>query len=500
LKRSKDLAAVDLGAQSGRVATGRFDGARLELSHVHRFPNRAVQTGGRLSWDVLRLWTDALDGLEAAARAAGRLDSIGIDSWGVDFALLDANGHLLANPVAYRDTRRAAAFEPTLGRLPPRELYERTGIQLLPINSVFELAAMASERDPLLEAAGTLLLIADLFVYWLSGVRVAEFTLASTTQCLDARTGGWAVDLLERIEVPAHIFPELVPPASVVGAVTPAVAEELGLPGDGATVVAVATHDTASAVAAVPFRHPGSAYISAGTWSLVGVETAAPVVDDATFHANLTNEGGIAGTSRLLRNVPGLWLLEECRHAWAHQGASYSFDELLELARGAPPVASLIDPDDPRFAVPGDMPARIREVCAETGQEPPANPAEVTRCILESLALKHAYVLDLLRTAGGAQPGEVHLVGGGARNPLLCRFTASATGLPVLAGPEEAAVVGNLLAQLMALGEVAGIDEARELVRASTRTQAYEPEDADTWREARERFADLFTESVETPA
>jgi rhamnulokinase len=337
-------------------------------------------------------------------------------------------------------------------------------------------------------------MIPDLFHYWLAGTRVGERTNATTTQCLDAHNGAWATDLLERLDVPAAMLPELVEPGTRLGALAPDVAAETGL--GSPAVVAVGTHDTASAVAAIPFRSPGSAYVSAGTWSLVGLEVAEPAITDASFAANLTNEGGVGGTFRLLRNVTGLWLLHECRRSWAAAGRPFAFDELVELAEDAEPLRSLIDPNDPAFATPGDMPARMRDACAATGQPLPEEPAAVTRCILESLALKHAETVELLASVTGAGPLELHVVGGGARNEPLCRWTASASELPVLAGPEEATLLGNLLVQAIALGELGSLAEAREVVRASFAPRVHEPEPSSRWREARVRFAALRAAKV----
>ena len=485
------LAAVDLGAQSGRVAVGRFDGERLSVTEVHRFENAPVRARGTLHWDILRLYQEALAGLRAAAREAGRVDSVAVDAWGVDFGLVDRSGRLVQNPVHYRDGRRAHAMDALLERVPARELYERTGIQLMPINTVFELGAMAAEDDPALAAAETLLLIPDLVHYWLCGARSTEHTNATTTQCFDPRAGGWATDLLERLDVPAALMPEVVQPGTPLAPLSRDVAEDTGL-GD-AVVVAAATHDTGSAVAAVPFREPGSAFVSAGTWSLVGVEVLEPVITDAAFAANLTNEGGVAGTFRLLRNVTGLWLVHECRRAWALEGSDYSFDQLVALAKEAPPLRSFVEPNDPAFAEPGDMPARIRAFCAHTGQPEPGEAGAVVRCILESLALKHAQTVELLATVTGVAPREIHVVGGGARNELLCRWTAEASGLPVLAGPEEATLLGNLLVQAMSLGEIASLAEAREIVARSVAPAVYEPRETAEWSEARERFAAAVT-------
>jgi rhamnulokinase len=481
----RTLAAVDLGAQSGRVAVGRYDGSRLSIDVVHRFPNVPVRVRGTLHWDVLRLYADVLEGLRVAARA-GAVDSVAVDSWAVDFGLLDRAGRLIQNPVHYRDSRRAAAVDGVFARVPPRELYDRTGIQLLPINTVFELAAMAADSDPVLAAADRLLLIPDLFHYWLCGSTTTEFTNATTTQCFDARAGAWATDLVERLGIPARLFPDVVDPGTELGAVTD---EESGV--DGAAVVAAATHDTASAVAGAPLTGERSAFLSVGTWSLVGVESSEPVQGDAAYRANLTNEGGVAGTFRVLRNVTGLWLLQECRRTWSLRGSEPSIEELVRAARAAAPLQSLVDPNDPLFAPPGDMPSRIAEYCERTGQRRPEDEGAIVRCIFESLALKHAECIDLLGEVTGRSLDELHVIGGGANNELLCEWTACAAEKPVHAGPDEATLVGNILVQAMALGEISSLEEGRELVRASFVRRTYEPNTHGTWREARERFAAL---------
>jgi rhamnulokinase len=348
---------------------------------------------------------------------------------------------------------------------------------------------MAAERDPALGAARSLLMIPDLLQYWLCGAKTSEFTNATTTQCFDPRAGAWATDVLERLDVPTRILPEVVPPGTRLAPLAAGVADETGL--GSADVVAVATHDTGSAVAAVPFRDRESVFISAGTWSLVGLEVDAPVIDDASFAANLTNEGGVGGTFRLLRNVTGLWLLHECQRRWALEGHPHSFADLAALADDAPALRSFVDPDDPVFAEPGDVPARVRTYCAETEQEEPRDHAGVVRCVLESLALKHAETIEAVAAVAGVSPREAHVVGGGARNELLCRWTANASGLPVLAGPEEATLVGNLLVQAMSLGEIASLGEGREVVRQSFPQATYEPASTSAWLEARERFASL---------
>jgi len=485
------MVSIDLGAQSGRVALGRFDGAALSVDELHRFPNVPVRVSGTLHWDVLRLHDGILEGLRAAGRlAGGRVDSVGVDTWGLDFGLLDRAGRLVQNPVHHRDRRLGGSMESAFAQVPARELYERTGIQLMQINSVYQLRAMVDAGDPALEAAETLLMMPDLFHYWLSGVRASEWTEATTSQCFDPRAGGWALDLVERLGIPPRLFAEVVPPGTVLGELQDDVAEETRL--HGALVVAPASHDTASAVAAVPFRQAGSAYVSSGTWSLVGVEVVAPVIDERTFDANLTNEGGAGGTFRLLKNVIGLWLLHECRRTWAHDSQAFEYAELVALAEAAPARRAFVDPNDPVFLPPGDMPRRIREACARTGQEPPQEPGEVVRCVLESLALKYRQTIELLGAATGEVPPEIHVVGGGALNRPLCQWTADATGLPVLAGPAEATEIGNLAVQAMALGELGSLEEAREVVRGSFAPEVYEPADRAAWGEAYGRFTELF--------
>jgi rhamnulokinase len=485
---SRTLAAVDLGAQSGRVAVGRFDGERLEVEEVHRFANVPTQSGGILQWDIPRLQAEVREGLRAATRDA-RIESVAVDSWAVDFGLLDDAGELIRNPVHYRDTRRLDAFETVLARIPGRELYERTAIQLLPINTINELAAMVAERDPALATARRLLMIPDLFHHWLCGSETTELTNASTTQCFDPHTADWARDLLDRLGIPTALLPEVVAPGTRLEVVGADIASETGL--GGATVVATATHDTGAAVASVPMTGDRAAYLSVGTWSLVGIESDAPIVSEAAYRANLTNEAGVAGTFRFLRNITGLWLLHECRRAWAEAGRSYGFAELVDLARSAPAHRSLIDPNDAVFIEPGDMPGRIVSYCEETGQETPPDDASIVRCILESLALKHAETVTLLTRVTGRELDELHVVGGGANNELLCAWTAEAAQRPVLAGPAEATLVGNLLVQALALGEISSLAEGRELVRRSFVPRMYEPTAGGAWDDARGRFETL---------
>jgi rhamnulokinase len=487
------MAAIDLGAQSGRVVVGRFDGKRLTIDEIHRFENVPVLAAGTLHWDALRLYEEVLRGLAAAAREPGGVDSVGVDSWGVDFALVDRAGSLVGNPVHHRDRRTEGVMERVLARVPARELYERTGIQLMPINTVFQLFAMAEAGDRALEVAHGLLFMPDLFHFWLSGVASCELTNATTSQCYDPRAQAWATDILARLGLPAEVFRETVLPSTVLGPLRRQVGERTHL--RRAVVVAPATHDTGSAVAAVPLRDRSSIYISAGSWSLVGVELTAPLITEETFAANLTNEGGVGGTVRLLRNVDGLWLLHECRQAWKAEGHDWDFEELVRMAEASPPLQSFVEPNDPRFLAPGDLPARIRAFCAETGQAVPTEPGEVVRCVLESLAFKHRQTILLLAATTGAAPSEVHIVGGGALNVPLCQWTADAAALPVLAGPVEATAIGNLAAQAIALGEVGSLDEARRVIRASFEPTVYEPSSSSAWLEAVDRFDQIAANS-----
>jgi rhamnulokinase len=421
---------------------------------------------------------------------SGQIAGIGVDSWGVDFGLLDRDGVLISNPYAYRDSRTVRMMERAFERAPRWDIYRTTGIQFMQINTLYQLLAM--EDSPLLDIAQTLLLIPDLLNYWLTGEKACEFTDTTTTQLYDLMSGDWAWDLLERMGIPSRIFPAIVQPGTLLGSLLPEIIREAGLAGD-IPVAAVASHDTASAVVAVPAQQENFAYISSGTWSLVGLETPQPIVTPDAMEANFTNEGGFTGTTRFLKNVMGLWILQECRRVWnQREGQQYSYDDLARLAESAPAFGPLIDPDDPRFLPPGDMPERIRQFCQETGQQPPAGPAEVVRCILESLALKYRWVVERAERLSGRQVETIHVVGGGARNALLCRLTADATGRPVLAGPVEATALGNVLVQAHARGDVGSPAEMRAVVRRSVDVQTFEPAgNRDVWEAAYERFESL---------
>lgn len=484
--------AFDLGAESGRAVLGRFDGERVTLDEVHRFPNVPVRLPDGLHWDALRLFHDVKVGLTKGARLAdGRLDSVGVDTWGVDFALLDRSGALVANPHHYRDDRTENVLPRVFARVPRDEIYRATGIQFLPFNTLGQLAAM--EGSPLLDAAETLLMMPDLMNYWLTGVRASEVTIASTSQLLDVHTRDWAGDLMARLDIPRRLFSSLIQPASPLAPVLPAVAAECELP-SRLPVIAVGAHDTASAVAAVPAESADVAFISSGTWSLVGVERREPAVTPEALQHNFTNEAGVGGTVRFLKNVAGLWLLQECRRTWARDGTAYSYDELVRLAEAVPPFAALVDPDHPEFLPPGDMPERIHRQCAATGQAPPESAGAFVRCALESLALKHRLVVERIEAVTARPIAAVHVVGGGVRNRLLCQLTADALQRPVLAGPVEATALGNVMAQALARGDVRSLAEIREVIRRSFDIQVYEQRgDGAEWSEAFAGFERLIS-------
>jgi rhamnulokinase len=468
----KAFAAVDLGASSGRVMVGRVEPGRVTLDQTARFPNEPVQAGGTLHWDILALYKGILDGLHAA----GPVTSIGIDSWAVDYGLLDASGALLGNPVHYRDGRTIGMPEQVDKIVPPDRLYRTTGLQRLPFNTLYQLAAAA--ESPILDAAKALLLIPDLIAYWLTGEIGAEFTNATTTQLVDVRTGDWATSLMAEVGIRPSLFPALRAPGTTIGPAT----DLTGSP----DVVAVGSHDTASAVVGVPAHDGNFAYISCGTWSLAGLELDRPILTEESRQANFTNEGGVDGTIRFLRNVMGLWPLQEAMRGWGLTDVA----RLLTQAAREPELTTIVDLDDPAFLSPGDMPARIAAAGRATGQPVPATPAAITRCILDSLAVAHRRAVREAQELSGLHADAVHVVGGGARNALLCQLTADACGLPVLAGPVEATALGNILVQARAAGVIGGgLDALRGVLRETQEIVRYEPGgDPGKWRLAEGRL------------
>ncbi|PSK95967.1 rhamnulokinase [Murinocardiopsis flavida] len=476
------FAAVDLGASSGRVVVGRVGPGTLDPTEVHRFANEPVRLPSGLHWDVLGLYREVLRGLSAAA--AHGPESVGIDSWAVDYGLLDADGALIGAPFHYRDTRTDTAARAVVAQIGATELYAANGLQYLPFNTIFQLAA--SRGTSAVRGARTLLLIPDLLGYWLTGERGAEITNASTTGLLDVAGRRWSAELAETVRLPRGLLPDLREPGDTVGPLLAEPRRATGL--DGVPVVAVASHDTASAVLGVPAETAHFGYLSCGTWSLAGVELDAPVRTEAARAANFTNELGAEGTTRFLRNIMGLWLVQESLRTWGVEAGA--LPGLLAEAERAEPFAAVIDPDDPRFLPPGDMPARIAEFLRETGQRPPATRAALLRCVLESLALAHRSAIRSAARLSGHRVDVVHLVGGGARNTLLCQMTADALGLPVLAGPVEATAIGNLLVQARAAGQVGDRWAARGLVADAHRPRRFEPAgDARAWDAAARRIA-----------
>ncbi len=475
--------AYDLGAESGRAFLGALRAGRIEIREIHRFANEPVEYGGSMHWDAPRLWFEMRKALSIVD--APGLAGIGVDAWGVDYALLGQSGELLQNPYHYRDRRNLGAFEEVLALVPRADIYRATGIQLMAINTLYQLHAAKRHTPGILAAAEKLVMMPDLFHYWMTGNAVCEYTDASTTQFMNPVTRTWSVDLLKRLGLPSKLPAEIVEPGSVVGHLKPGIAHNSGF--DGTPVIAPGSHDTASAVAAISARG-NAAFISSGTWSLIGTELAAPVLSDDAMRFNFTNEGGVCGTTRLLKNVMGLWMLQGCRRAWTAEGREYSYAELMDQAAGATAFRSLVNPDSGLFLSPPNMTAAIDDFCRRTQQPCPETPGAYTRTILESLALKYRAILADLATVTGRAIDRIRVIGGGSRSRLLNQFTADATGKRVLAGPTEAAVLGNIGVQMVATGAASSLEEMRAIVERSFPPEIYEPRDITDWDRVAERF------------
>lgn len=484
---------VDLGAESGRVMAGLWDGKKMKLEELHRFPNGGVAFADSLRWNTLGQWNEIQIGLAAAAKKFGKsVVSVGVDTWGVDFALLSKSGELLGLPFHYRDARTRGILPKAFARVPREEIFAATGLQFMELNTLYQLIALQKSSPELLAAAETLLLIPDFLHFCLSGARVSEFTIATTSQCVNPKKRAWATDLLQKFGLPTKIFPDIVPPGTRVGQLRPGLAERTGL--GPISVVVPAAHDTGSAVAGVPTRNTGKpnwAYLSSGTWSLLGVEVQDALLSPRVLELNVTNEGGVDGTYRLLKNIMGLWLAQQCRRAFVEKGKEYSYDQLVQMASQAPAFRSLINPDDDRFLNPPDMPAAIQDFCRETGQPVPETEGQFMRCVFESLALTYAAVLEGLEELTGTKIEMIHVVGGGSRNKVLNPFTASACGRPVICGPVEATVFGNVLVQARSHGEIGTLADIRAAVRESSEVTQYDPDNSAAWQDARGRFAKL---------
>jgi rhamnulokinase len=485
----KKLLAFDLGAESGRGILGKFDGGKLALEVVHRFANNPVRVLDAIHWDVLNLYHEMLNTLRLCASAGG-VDSIGVDTWGVDFGLLGRDGMLLGNPRHYRDPHTEGIMEATFARVSREEIFRKTGLQFMRFNTLFQLLALQRDRSPLLDQAETMLLMADLFHYFFTGIKVVEYTNASTTQMLDPQTRSWCPELVERLGLPSRALGTIVQPGTALGPLRSAIASETGL--TSVPVIAPATHDTGAAVAAVPASARTWAYISSGTWSLMGIETPTPILTDKALAYNFTNEGGVAGTTRVLKNIMGLWLVQECRRMWERAGQSYTYDALARLASQATPFGSIVNPDDDSFILPASMPDALAAYCRKTGQLAPADAGATIRCALESLALRYRWVLERLEELAGSPIEVIHVVGGGSQNALLCQLTADACNRPVLAGPVEATAIGNLMIQALGLGLVSSLSQAREVVRQSFEVVQYTPQSTGMWEEPYKRFLKLI--------
>ncbi len=494
-KGSQVFLAVDLGASSGRVVAGKFSGKQLALEEVSRFENGGVLANDRLYWDLLSLWSQVKEGLRAAgAKYGARIMSVGVDTWGVDFGLLNAQDELLGNPLHYRDRRTEGILDQAFEVVPREEIFAHTGLQFMQFNTLFQLFAMRRDGSPLLDAATSLLMMPDLFHWLLSGEKSNEYTDATTTQLFNPQENNWALPLLERFEIPRRLFGPVTPPGTRLGPLRASVAGEIAAP--RMQVVLPGTHDTASAVMSVPARSapgkkPDWCYISSGTWSLMGIEVPAPVVTDRCRELNFTNEGGVGNTIRLLKNIAGLWLVQQCRAVWLREGREYDWNQLTRLAQDAPPLVSLIDPDDPRFVAPENMPAAIQAFCRETGQPVPATDGAIIRCALESLALRYRMVIGWLEQLNDSPLETIHIVGGGTQNRLLCQMAADACDRRVIAGPIEATAIGNVMMQAVSNGDVASIADAREVIRESFAVDEYVPAAPAPWHAAYERFTRL---------
>jgi len=491
MKETANFIAIDLGASNGRVLLGIWDGSRFQIQELHRFPNGPVNVLGRLHWDVLSLWQEIKTGL---AKYASQYDAppegIGVDTWGVDFGLFDSAGQLLGNPVHYRDSRTDEVMPKLFSRVPAAEVFARTGIQFIQFNTIFQLYSMVINQDPQLNFAETLLMMPDLFHYWLTGRKAVEYTIASTTQMYNCHKKAWDLDLLGQLGIPTKILPAIVQPGAIFAPLRADLVAELGFKVPP-NVIAVGSHDTASAVAAVPELDAESVYISSGTWSLMGVEIPEPVVNEEVRSFNITNEGGIGHTIRFLKNITGLWLLQECRNQWQREGKSYTWAELLQEARQAKPHAAFVDPDHSAFLCPSNMPEAIRSFCKSAGQPEPSEVGPLVRCCLESMALKYRYVLESMEKLTGSTFKTIRIVGGGSQNHLLSQLAADACQRTVVSGPAEATALGNLMVQAIATGHLNDIASGRKAIASSSDPQEFQPSGDARWEEAYRRFLGL---------
>ena len=483
----KKYIAVDLGAESGRAMLGSVSAEKLALEEIHRFGNGPVEENSSLRWDFNKLLSEIKTGIGKAAKTAGaQVWGIGIDSWGVDFGLLDADGELIENPYHYRDSQTNGMMDKAFKLMSKREIYENTGVQFMQLNSLYQLLAMRINNSVALAKAANLVFIADLFSYFLCGRIFGEYSLASTSQFMNMRTSQWSREILDKLSLPIEIMPKIIQPGSVVGQLTSEIGKKLDC--GPIPIIAIGSHDTASAVAAVPAAGDTNwAYLSSGTWSLMGVEVPKAIINDKTFKYEFTNEGGVENTIRLLKNIMGLWLTQECRRQWQREGSDLSYAELTAMAEKAKPFARHIDVDYSGFLAPGDMPKRINDYLKKTGQKPISDKGQMTRTILENLALKYRTIMEAVEDVAGHKIDVLHIVGGGIQNELLCQFTANALGKKVITGPIEATASGNILMQAIATGQIQSHAEARQIVRNSFELKEYEPQDTSLWQKQYEK-------------
>ena len=477
--------AVDLGAESGRVISGSFTDNRLQLKEIHRFSNGGIRLGEHLHWDILNLWREIKHGLSLADSS---VRSIGLDTWGVDFGLLDAQDTLIGNPYHYRDKRTDGMMEKLFEMIPRDEIYAKTGIQFMQLNSLYQLFSMVKDKSPALRSAARLLNMPDLFNFFLTGQKANEFTISSTTQCYNPTEKNWDFEMLSQLGIPTKIFGEIVPPGTLLGKLLPSVADEIGYT---TSVIAGAGHDTACAIAAVPSSRDDYIYLSSGTWSLMGVLLDHPLINEESMKAEMTNEGGVDGKIRFLKNIVGLWLVQECRRQWAREGKEYSYAKLTQMAEEAPPFAALIVPGESRFMAPKHMAREIRAYCRETGQSVPESKGAIIRTVLESLALEYRWVAEKIDHLTRKEYPTIHMIGGGTKNKLLNQFTANAIGRNVIAGPVEATAIGNILVQAVAMGEISSLAEGKVIVKDSFDVESYQPSKQSAWDKAYSIYLNL---------
>ncbi|HAX84246.1 MAG TPA: rhamnulokinase [Ruminococcaceae bacterium] len=482
---TKRVLAFDFGASSGRAIIGCFDGDKITLEEVHRFSNDPVSVGGTVYWDVLRLFYEIKQGI-IKAKIAGGFDSIGIDTWGVDFGLIDSEGKLMENPVHYRDARTVGLVDEAFKTMPKEKLYGITGIQFMELNTLFQLISLKKYRPWMLERADKMLFMPDLFGYMLTGKICAEYSIASTSQLIDLDNRTWSKEILDAFGIKESIFAPLVQPGTVLGELSKEICEECGV--DPVPVISVCGHDTQSAITSVPCEDGDFAFLSSGTWSLFGTELDKPIVNETSMNINITNEGGFDGSTGFLKNIIGLWLIQESRRQWKREGKEYSYADLEKLALAAEPFKCFIDPDAPEFVPHGNIPERVREFCRKTGQYVPETVGEIMRCIYESLAMKYRLTFEKLRECTERDYPVIHVIGGGTKDGLLCQMTASSCDRTVKAGPIEATVMGNVAVQLMSDGSVENIGQARKIVADSSELKTFEPNDTDKWAMAYEDF------------